>query len=358
MTNSTLNTLNLYVLNKGIGESIIINTPCGKWGVIDCYTSSLNEPKKNPVLKVLNDNGVNKLEFVALTHPHKDHYRGMSQLLEKFYGKISEFWRFDGFTPKTLKWLKLQRMNKCDKNHNKISTNMRELDKIFYLVKRQRQQKQLDIKRLSAQQILFKSEKFQITSIAPNANVLESFEEKLKFAQKEESLEIIGSSNENRISGILRIKYGRFDSVFLGDSDNYSQKEMLNDLMKNKAELSPKFFKVSHHGSKEGFYKDLWKSFKNNSRNNTNSVITPYWTRKLPRMEVVNRLKSISKLNTPMPIKRPTKATKIEPIKNTVNYVTVNGQEIQPENDKFGLLSYKYNEFGELIEMNNELLEI
>ena len=78
-------------MNAGYGESIIIRLPNGKWGVVDCYASSISDSGKNYTLQFLLERGIKELEFVCLTHPHEDHYRGLSHLLQEF--PVRFFWR-------------------------------------------------------------------------------------------------------------------------------------------------------------------------------------------------------------------------------------------------------------------------
>src|SRR4051812_33928138 len=86
--------LTVHVLGAAKGESIILHLPSGQWGVVDCYAGSVANPQTNPTFQFLKSQGVTELEFLCLTHPHDDHYRGMSQLLESF--SIRSFWRFSG----------------------------------------------------------------------------------------------------------------------------------------------------------------------------------------------------------------------------------------------------------------------
>ena len=76
--------LEIHVFGAAKGESIVLRLPSGQWGVVDCYSGSLKDSSKNPVLKFLTDRGVDHLAFLCMTHPHDDHYRGMSHLLERW----------------------------------------------------------------------------------------------------------------------------------------------------------------------------------------------------------------------------------------------------------------------------------
>jgi ribonuclease BN (tRNA processing enzyme) len=100
--------LSIHVLGSGIGESIIVHLPNGKWGVVDCYASNLSDSSSNQTLSFLLEQGASELEFLCLTHPHFDHYRGLSQLLDAF--RVRYFWRFGAFGPHDLKSVLLRYM--------------------------------------------------------------------------------------------------------------------------------------------------------------------------------------------------------------------------------------------------------
>lgn len=81
--------LDLYFFNVGHGDSIAINVD-NHWGIIDCNKNSYTtEPN---VLKFLRAKNVNKLQFICVTHPHRDHFYGIDDIIN-FYGEnIEEFW--------------------------------------------------------------------------------------------------------------------------------------------------------------------------------------------------------------------------------------------------------------------------
>ena len=65
----------------GQGDSILIEWKIGdknKIGIIDCC----NKGKMNPVLLHLENYKYDVIDFIILSHPHKDHYSGLLELLE------------------------------------------------------------------------------------------------------------------------------------------------------------------------------------------------------------------------------------------------------------------------------------
>src|SRR5688500_14036107 len=96
--------LGIHVIGEGFGESIVLEMPGGKVGVIDCFCRRLkarSAPERlaaNPTLRLLRGRlRATRLAFVALTHPHEDHGRGLSHLLEDYSNRIDEVWMFVGF---------------------------------------------------------------------------------------------------------------------------------------------------------------------------------------------------------------------------------------------------------------------
>ena len=83
--------LKIALLNAGWGDSLVLELPNGDWGVIDCNCRSGNHDH-NPTVCYLRQRNVHRLAFVCLTHPHSDHFSGLSHLFDEF--EVREFWYF------------------------------------------------------------------------------------------------------------------------------------------------------------------------------------------------------------------------------------------------------------------------
>lgn len=71
--------LDILFFNVGHGDSIALKFPDDTWGIIDC---NKNKRQKEPnVLKFLKDNNIHSLRFICLTHPHKDHFLGLFDVI-------------------------------------------------------------------------------------------------------------------------------------------------------------------------------------------------------------------------------------------------------------------------------------
>src|SRR3546814_2862552 len=86
--------LRFHILNVDHGDSIVIeylNVDDRSFAVVDSNAKQNQPPKA--VLNLV-ELGAKELSFVCLTHPHRDHYRGLSQILHAFRGKIDQVLMF------------------------------------------------------------------------------------------------------------------------------------------------------------------------------------------------------------------------------------------------------------------------
>ena len=84
--------LEIRFLNVGHRSSAVISFYSGETvshGIIDSAWNRASIPK---ALSVLNELKADKLSFVCLTHPHADHYGGLSKILQAFDEKIDQFY--------------------------------------------------------------------------------------------------------------------------------------------------------------------------------------------------------------------------------------------------------------------------
>lgn len=86
--------LSIHVCNVGHGDSIVVEFDDGankSFGVVDCNSKSGTESKALSLLKRL---GAESLSFVVLTHPHKDHYSGLAEIMDEYRGRIGKVFSF------------------------------------------------------------------------------------------------------------------------------------------------------------------------------------------------------------------------------------------------------------------------
>ena len=74
--------LEIFIIGGRLGESIVIRTPGGRFGIVDAYAADWKKGSANPTLSRLKALGARELHFIALTHPHMDHFRGLPAVFE------------------------------------------------------------------------------------------------------------------------------------------------------------------------------------------------------------------------------------------------------------------------------------
>lgn len=102
MVNAPDGRLHIYAVNVGQGDTTVIISPAGKVIVIDAY-------RPDKLLNLLIDLGVgDEIEYLIITHPHADHFRGANRLLSRFriaQAVVAPAWHEFGLGPQTYRAL-------------------------------------------------------------------------------------------------------------------------------------------------------------------------------------------------------------------------------------------------------------
>ncbi len=78
------NALELHVIDVGQGDAVAIRFPSGRWMLVDAGPRSPNfDAGARRVVPYLRRQGADRLEAIALTHPHLDHIGGAPAVLEE-----------------------------------------------------------------------------------------------------------------------------------------------------------------------------------------------------------------------------------------------------------------------------------
>ena len=72
----------LHVMACGHGDTLLLQMPKRKWALIDCHLPG-NDARAR-FFKYADSLGIRRLEYIVLTHPDSDHYKGMRQVLERY----------------------------------------------------------------------------------------------------------------------------------------------------------------------------------------------------------------------------------------------------------------------------------
>lgn len=73
-------------LDAGQGDATIIRLPNGKVMVVDCNVD--NAPEN--IIDYLKDAGIERIDYLVVTHPHHDHVSGLKEIADNF--EVGEVW--------------------------------------------------------------------------------------------------------------------------------------------------------------------------------------------------------------------------------------------------------------------------
>jgi len=190
--------LTIMAIDIGQGDSFLIKFPNGKTALIDAGNKTPYRDNGKAVIEpVLNYAGISKINYGFVSHIDADHYKGFFSLIK------------DGFVDTIYKptinqeLVKDVQFEKFVKSHN------------------------IPIKYYSRKKIMIGNCRVYILNDTANADYL--------------------SMDTNNKSGIIKIDYGKFSMLFVGDAEKRAEKYY--ELRYGKF-LGSRILKVGHHGSK------------------------------------------------------------------------------------------------------------
>jgi beta-lactamase superfamily II metal-dependent hydrolase len=268
--------LKLHVLDVGHGDCLVVEFPDGiSHGIVDCNRHKEsnrgfgreydpNEPKALTYFRNVVANGLKPVvEFVCLTHPHLDHYRGLGQMLEGLMGldiPIREFWDFGVSAKKARAIMRLADTPTFREHKDEM---LRLLRAKYELIQNGTGQRIM----VNPTRGLWKKDGVEIDLLAPHANQFEVYSNylgcettkqrqdyrrhlKLRRCLTDQRQPCLCPVEDNIISSALLLRYGSFRLILAGDITNCSWRGILA----RAHEIDPQCHcvKVSHHGSLEG----------------------------------------------------------------------------------------------------------
>jgi beta-lactamase superfamily II metal-dependent hydrolase len=284
--------LELHVLGAGIGESIVLKLPDGRWGVVDCYNASPTDRDANATTLFLRGRGVTKLFFVCLTHPHDDHFLGMVELIKEF--QPEEFWRFGCLSHEYIRNLILyNQLIAARSADDALSRSAAELLKLFAVARDGAKEGKMTVCRLNSRTNPYpnrtdKDSTFQIECLSPTGRQIELYEAAIidcvgrdgKIAKK------LPRSIHNEISVVLKITYGETKIILGGDLEKQGWRDVVVEV--GGSNLQASAIKVSHHGSDNGYCDGLWERF--SASGSPIAVVAPRLRNGLPTSKALTHI--------------------------------------------------------------------
>lgn len=303
--------LQVHVFGNGSGESIIVGLPGGGWGVVDCFAPSLRDPADNVAAAWLHRRRVTELEFLCLTHPHRDHYRGMSRLMTEF--GVKRFWRFGTSAPEDRRLALLSRARAMWSRSGDAIESADELLQILALARRRRQDPRwgldsesrlVNLQPLLTVPATAERQACEVWGIAPSTASVASYEEALERAFSRGGRVIAGQSRlrHNMVSVALLVEYGASRVLLGGDVETLGWQRAVERV--SPARLASSAVKVSHHGSSTGYCHGLWPAISVGAR--PVAVVTPFYEHELPQADALKHIASHSRrVISVCPLRRP-----------------------------------------------------
>ncbi|WP_417364462.1 ComEC/Rec2 family competence protein [Galbibacter sp.] len=244
--------VNIIFKNVGQGDSIIIEWKEGlnnKIGIIDCnqVTSTLN-----PVLQHVIKSKTKEIEFLFLSHPHKDHYSGFMELIEYCLSNQINIKRFIHTANVSIDYLMAASRSIIEK---------KELSKLYELLMDMRDRGLIELHTVDDNPDTVKnlSEGFKLAFLAPSSQEIDKYIRGVAFPFDEE--DSTSNPNANWLCSIIKI-YNDNTSIILS-SDVESQ--VLKRLNKKNGRLKEQksiLVQVPHHGAKKNMNKSFWSGLR------------------------------------------------------------------------------------------------
>lgn len=295
------NEFELTVFGPGFGESIVVYIPDLGWAVIDsCEFGPVNQ-RFVPPLQYLISRNAQKLAFLVLTHPHKDHYKGMEQIIDHYLGRIDRICRYAGDGVRELGAYLVNRSIKGTPGAVSLAAVLKAFKKaVDHGAESRRLGAMTQIiprKNASVNNISFEVE---VLSLSPLAADEESYIDILKeaFPKAKGQITEVPDHKHNLIASAIWILVGEVvvilgSDVEEGKTQSSGWRGVVGSV--DAPDLCVKALKVSHHGSPNAHCKQAWE--KHCERGEITSVVTPYDRGVLPRPseEDIKRIGSNSK---------------------------------------------------------------
>lgn len=272
--------LSIAVFGPGKGEAIVVRLPDGRVGVVDgCREPEPDHPmgRGDPVRELLERLARAhsapeelRLEFVALTHPHADHYGGVGRLLHAFHRRVDQIWEVaqttPGFLPALLKWTERTYRRDRFMVDEHVVKGLERIIERFHL---SRSEGGSQLKHLSADKLLLErvvgDHELKISACGPADGDLQTATEDLiasLSALKGREGARAGRFDPNLTSGALLVRWGRSAMLLAGDLLRGTAPHSGWELARRRIDGEVQVVNVAHHASVKAHHGDLWAAMR------------------------------------------------------------------------------------------------
>lgn len=274
----------------GYGESIVVHLGNKNWIIIDsCINPVTKAPLVLEYLKELNVDIANDVKLILCTHWHDDHIKGLSEVLEECTNASFALLRINDIKKFCL-FLSFE--------HNKEqvipqSNSTSEIFKVFKIIKKRKIQPRF----ASCDRILYSLNldgycDIEVISLSPSDFSVQNFDNEISqlISEFSSSNKKIIAELPNSKSIVLLLKFGKYCAILGADLEvNIDNRIGWLSILNNSQAIRNKssYFKISHHGSQNGYHNRIWKEIISES---PVATLTPWnLNTKLPTIEMLQK---------------------------------------------------------------------
>jgi beta-lactamase superfamily II metal-dependent hydrolase len=246
--------LSFYVLNVGHGSSVVVEYESHQgpsYGVIDSNARSGQTPK---ALTKLNQLGAKHLSFVALTHPHQDHFSGLYSIISAFPNAIDCFYScpFGDLLHNQDRLKKLATgLQKIVKQSDGLDERQAALEmaQILWWAHNSTNAKTLDWHECKGEEFSIAPSGFsnvQISTMLPPSRVINNYITRIA----NEDMSVLGRFDDNEISLAFKLVFKGRCVLFGGDGTIANWRVRRRYEERKSERLSGDAVNLPHHGSK------------------------------------------------------------------------------------------------------------
>lgn len=241
--------LRLHFLNVDHGDCIVLeheSEGVRSFAIVDSNSNAKDEPRALLKLRAI---GATHLNFAAVTHPHADHFLGMSEVLKEYAGKTEIFYTFPIDRAELKKMIGAVVQSVTGIDDQIYSRSARQFAEVMMAGKEIAESEEGDwITPLGESTTLmpsgFKGVKF--TAILPPGRVKGKFFEDIQNNQFD-----LRERNSNNVSMALLIEYAGHEIILGGDGTKENWSFLQRARSRAGLEFAPTVVKLPHHGSEE-----------------------------------------------------------------------------------------------------------
>lgn len=283
--------ISVHIIGPGYGESIVLELPDGTLGVVDSFVVGPGDSRRCPPYDLLQElYPGRRVSFLAVTHPHADHCRGASHLIQS--ARPGQLWLFETYEFTGLQgfFRRLFETGRRDASEEWVDAESGAVG--YELMKLCSQaDRHPDVRRLRPDHRFFICDKtVAITFLTPEDSVAQYYRRSLR--RNLESLATDGPTlnpdwqpkelDHNLVSGALLVEHGATRLLFLADvvEPSWTGWQRRAASLGNPDFAPVHLLKAGHHGSVNGFFPPLYDAACAGGK--TIAVVTPFDRQRSP----------------------------------------------------------------------------